>query len=133
MPDWLLIALGAALLLYAGFVVVLVAAGRRRDVRAWAGLVPDCVGLFGRLLGDARLPRSRRILLWAMLGYLALPFDVVPDFIPVAGQLDDAIVVALVLRAVLRGAGSAPVREHWRGPDASLRLILRLAGFGYAA
>ena len=114
--------------LYAGFVLALVAAGRRRDARAWAGLIPDCLVLFKRLIGDPRVPRARKVLLGAMLGYLAMPFDLVPDFIPVAGQLDDAIVVAVVLRAVLRGAGDAPVREHWPGPDSSLRLILRLAG-----
>ena len=67
-------------------------------------------------------------MLGAMIGYLAMPFDLVPDFIPIAGQLDDAIIVALVLRAVLRGAGNAPVREHWPGPEGSLRLVLRLAG-----
>ena len=126
--DWIWIALAAAVVLYAGFVLALVAAGRRGDARAWAGLIPDCLVLFKRLMGDPRVPRARKVLLAAMLGYLAMPFDLIPDFIPVAGQLDDAIVVAAVLRAVLRGAGDAPVREHWPGPDTSLRLILRLAG-----
>ncbi len=51
-----------------------------------------------------------------------------PDFIPVAGQLDDAIVLALVLRSVLRGSGPELVREHWRGPERSLAVVLRLAG-----
>jgi uncharacterized membrane protein YkvA (DUF1232 family) len=64
----------------------------------------------------------------ALLGYLALPFDVVPDFIPVAGQLDDAVVVALALRAILRGGGVEIIEEHWPGPDSSLSIILRLAG-----
>ena len=62
----------------------------------------------------------------ALLGYLALPFDLVPDFIPVVGQLDDAIPAALVLRAVVGGAGRAVVEEHWPGPPASRDLILRL-------
>ncbi len=128
LSSWIWIALAAAVALYAGFVLALVAAGRRRDARAWAGLIPDCLVLFKRLMGDPRVPRARKVLLGAMFGYLAMPFDLVPDFIPVAGQLDDAIVVAVVLRAVLRGAGTAPVREHWPGPETSLRLILRLAG-----
>jgi uncharacterized membrane protein YkvA (DUF1232 family) len=61
-----------------------------------------------------------------LVAYLAMPFDLVPDFIPVAGQLDDAIVVALVVRSILRAAGEAPIRQHWPGPEASLRLIMRL-------
>jgi uncharacterized membrane protein YkvA (DUF1232 family) len=86
--------------------------------------------LFKRLAGDPRVPRSRKVLLGAALAYLALPFDLVPDFIPVAGQLDDAILVAVVLRAVLRAAGPVPVREHWPGPDRTLRVVLRLASYG---
>jgi uncharacterized membrane protein YkvA (DUF1232 family) len=68
------------------------------------------------------------LLLLALLAYLALPFDLVPDFIPVAGQLDDVLIVAWVLRRLVRGAGAEIVRKHWRGPEQSLRLILRLAG-----
>jgi uncharacterized membrane protein YkvA (DUF1232 family) len=124
-PDWVWIALGSAVLLYAAVVLTLVAAGRRTDARAWAGFVPDCLVLFKRLIADERVPRSRKVVLLAMVGYLALPFDLVPDFIPIAGQLDDAIIVALVLRSVLRAAGEAPVREHWPGPESSLRFILR--------
>jgi uncharacterized membrane protein YkvA (DUF1232 family) len=127
-PRALWIALGATLLLYAGFVLALLAAGRRTDARAWAGFIPDCLVLFRRLIGDPRVPRARKLLLGALLLYLAMPLDLVPDFIPIAGQLDDAIIVAAALRSVLRGAGDAPVREHWPGPQSSLRLILRLAG-----
>ena len=56
-----------------------------------------------------------------------MPFDLVPDFIPVAGQLDDAIIVALVLRAVVRSGGPDLLREHWPGPAASLTVLMRLA------
>lgn len=128
MPRAIWIALAVALVAYGAFVVALIAAGRRGDARAWAGFIPDCLVLFRRLIGDPRVPRGRKLLLAALLGYLAMPFDLVPDFIPIAGQLDDAIIVAAVLRAVLRGAGDGPVREHWPGPDSSLRLVLRLAG-----
>jgi uncharacterized membrane protein YkvA (DUF1232 family) len=126
--GWIWFVVGVLVALYAAFVGTLVVAGRRRDARAWAGFIPDCVVLFGRLTGDARVPRSRKFLLGAMLAYVAMPFDLVPDFIPVAGHLDDAILVAAVLRAILRSSGDAPLREHWPGPERSLRLIMRLAG-----
>jgi uncharacterized membrane protein YkvA (DUF1232 family) len=71
------------------------------------------------------VPRKRKAILVLLVGYLMLPVDLVPDFIPVAGQLDDAIVAGLALRFVLRGAGPELVREHWPGPEASLQVVLR--------
>jgi uncharacterized membrane protein YkvA (DUF1232 family) len=123
----LLVGLAIAVVLYGLAVLALVLAGRRTDARALAGFIPDCIVLVRRLLGDERVPRSRKLLLGALLAYLAMPFDLVPDFIPVAGQLDDAIVTALVLRAVLRSGGDALLREHWPGPERSRELVARLA------
>jgi uncharacterized membrane protein YkvA (DUF1232 family) len=128
MADWLLITAACALALYLALLLTLLLLGRRADVRAWAGFVPDCAVLFNRLLRDDRVPRSHKLLIGALIGYLALPFDLVPDFIPVAGQLDDAIMVAFVLRAILRRSGAALVHEHWPGPPSSLAIMLRLAG-----
>jgi uncharacterized membrane protein YkvA (DUF1232 family) len=125
--TWTLVALGVFLLLYAAHVLALVIAGRRESARALAGFIPDCIVLCGRLLGDSRVPRRKKALLVALTGYLALPFDLVPDFIPVAGQLDDVVIVALVLRSLVRGGGKPLVREHWPGPENSLALVLRLA------
>jgi uncharacterized membrane protein YkvA (DUF1232 family) len=125
--TWLLIALGVTLVLYAAFVCSLVVVGRRQDARALATFIPDCVVLLSRLAREQRVPRRRKLLLLGLVGYLVLPFDLVPDFIPVAGQLDDAIVVALVLRHFLRAGGEPLVRELWPGPERSLALILRLA------
>jgi uncharacterized membrane protein YkvA (DUF1232 family) len=124
---WSLVAVGTCLALYAASVLWLAVAGRREDARALAGFVPDCVVLCSRLIRDPRVPRGRKALLVALAGYLALPFDLVPDFIPVAGELDDVVIVALVLRSLLRGGGAALVREHWPGPEASLARVLRLA------
>jgi uncharacterized membrane protein YkvA (DUF1232 family) len=93
-----------------------------------ARFIPDCIGLVRRLLGDPRVPRRHKLLLGAVVGYLALPFDLVPDFIPVVGHVDDVLVVVLALRVVLGGSGSDLVREHWRGPERSLAMVLRFAG-----
>ncbi len=125
---WLLLGGAAVLAAYGLFVVALLLLGRREAARALAGFIPDCIVLFRRLMGDDRVPRRHKLLLGALIGYLALPFDLVPDFIPVAGQLDDAVLVALVLRAILRGGGPGLVEEHWPGPEASLGAVLRLAG-----
>ena len=124
---WLLLAAAVVLLLYALLVLALVVVGRRTSARALAGFVPDCVVLFRRLLRDRRVPRRRKLLLAGLVAYLAMPLDLVPDFIPVAGQLDDAIVVVLVLRLVLRAGGPELLREHWPGPESSLALLLRVA------
>jgi uncharacterized membrane protein YkvA (DUF1232 family) len=128
--ELILTGLALALVAYGLFVLALVAAGRRGDAVALARFIPDCIVLFKRLLGDPRVSRPRKLLLWVMIAYLALPIDIVPDFIPVAGQLDDAILVALVLRTVLRGGGPALVEQHWPGPDQSLNFVLRLATSG---
>jgi uncharacterized membrane protein YkvA (DUF1232 family) len=84
---------------------------RAEDARALAGFIPDCLILVRRLLRDRRVPRRSKLLLGALAGYLVLPIDLVPDVIPVAGQLDDAIIAAYVLRSVLR-ASTGPARRH---------------------
>ena len=83
----------------------LVVTGRRADARALARFVPDCAVLMRGLIRDPEIPRSSKLLLGGLLVYLASPVDLVPDFVPIAGQLDDALMVALVLRAVFRRSG----------------------------
>ena len=124
---WIAVGFVAVVVLYAGFVAALALAGRRSDARALAGFIPDCVVFFGRLTRDPRVPRRHRVLLALLIGYLALPFDLIPDFIPVAGQLDDAIIVMLVLRTLLRSGGAELIDDHWPGPPRSRDLMLRLA------
>ena len=123
--TWVAIGLGVCVLLWALLVAALLAAGRGADARALARFVPDCVVLFRRLLADERIPRRRKLALVARLGYLASPIDLVPDFIPVAGQLDDALAVVLVLRFVLRSADDDLLAEHWPGPPRALALLRR--------
>ena len=135
MQTWqaVLLAVGVVRLLYAAGVAWLVVRGRRSDARALAGFVPDCVVLFRRLLGDPRVSRWRKAVVGLVVVYLAMPIDLVPDFIPVAGQLDDLLVVALALRVLLRGGNEDLLREHWPGPEGSLRLVERAASAGSPA
>ena len=125
--QWSLALGGATLVLYAAFVVWLLFTGRREDARALAGFIPDCLTLFRRLLGEERVARRRKLVLIAVIAYLAMPLDLIPDVIPVAGQLDDAIIVAVALRWILRAGGPELLREHWPGPAPSLDALLRLA------
>jgi uncharacterized membrane protein YkvA (DUF1232 family) len=124
----LALGLAVVVLLWLALVLGLLVAGRREDARALATFIPDCIVLVSRLMGERRVPRRHKLLLAGLLGYLALPFDLVPDFIPVAGQLDDALLVALVLRGFVRSGGDELIREHWPGPERSLQLVLRAAG-----
>ena len=113
--------------LYVLLVLALAIAGRRTQARALAGFVSDCLILLRRLIGDRRIPRSRKFVLLFGVAYLAMPIDLIPDFLPVIGQIDDAIVLALMLRYLLRSGGSELIQEHWPGPATSLDLVLRLA------
>lgn len=130
--EWAALAAATLAVLYVGLVVGLVLAGRPGSARALARFIPDALVLFRRLMADGRVPRRRKIALALGVAYLAMPIDLVPDLIPVAGQIDDALVVAILLRYLLRGAGPALLEELWPGPDESLRALLRLAFGGPA-
>ena len=131
--SWLLVTVVILVVLYAALIAVLVIGARQWDVRVIARLVPHCAILFKRLLGDSRVPARWKVAAALALAYLAFPFDLVPDFIPVAGQLDDVIVVALVFRGLLRSAGPLVMREHWPGPASLLVPLQRFAGAAPAA
>jgi uncharacterized membrane protein YkvA (DUF1232 family) len=126
--GWTLAGIGVTVTLYAVAVLALVAAGQRTNARALAGIAPDCAVLLRRLSRERRLSLSRRLVVAACAAYVLFPIDLVPDAIPVAGQIDDAIVVAFGLRIALRGAGASAVIRNWPGPQASLRIVLWLAG-----
>lgn len=123
LPGWA-VALAIAALAYVAFVIGLVVAGRGRLAREAAMFIPNLVGLFRGLLADPRVPWHAKALLAVALAYVAWPIDLIPEFIPIAGPLDDAIVAGLALAYVLRVAGSAVILEHWRGDPAVIARIL---------
>ena len=89
-------------------------------------LLPDLLRLLRRLATDRAMPRGVRVRLVLLLAYLAMPIDVIPDFIPVLGYADDAIIVSAVLRSVVRRAGLEAVRAHWPGTDDGFAALTRL-------
>ena len=91
-------------------------------------LVPDTIRLLRRLASDHDIPRGIRIRLSALFIYLALPIDLIPDFVPVVGFADDAIFVAIALRSVVKRAGPEAIRRHWPGTADGLASLWRLAG-----
>ncbi|MDQ6934508.1 MAG: YkvA family protein [Actinomycetota bacterium] len=91
-------------------------------------LLPDLIRLLKRLATDSELPRGVRVRLALLLGYLAMPIDLIPDFIPVLGYADDAIIVVLVLRSVVRRVGLEPLRERWPGSPDGFGALCRLTG-----
>jgi uncharacterized membrane protein YkvA (DUF1232 family) len=108
-------------------IVTLILLGRRVLARELATLVPNLTRLFAGLARDPRVPLRAKVVLGATVLYLAMPIDLVPDFIPIAGQMDDAIVAAFALRFVVRASPPGIVAEHWPGDPATLRRILWLA------
>jgi uncharacterized membrane protein YkvA (DUF1232 family) len=132
MAWWIdaLIAVGAGVLLaWLLLIGILWRAGRARpDLLDAVRLLPDLVRLLSRLARDRSLSRGVRVRLWLLLGYLVLPIDIVPDFLPVIGYADDAIIVGLVLRSVVRRAGFEALETHWPGTPDGLRAVARIAG-----
>jgi uncharacterized membrane protein YkvA (DUF1232 family) len=125
-PTWLLALLVIAAI-YVGAVVALIVAGRKLAAKELALLVPNLALLFKDLLRDPAVPRGPKVALAVGVVWLVSPIDLLPEFLPVLGPLDDAVVAALVLRYVVRRAGPEVVRNHWRGDPGTLELILRAA------
>ena len=123
--------LAAALILVAIYLVLvigLILSGRRVAAKELATLLPNLILLFKDLLRDERVPRRSKIALGIAAVWLLSPIDLLPEFLPVIGPLDDAVVAALVLRYLVKRSGPDVMRDHWRGEPATLDTILRAAG-----
>jgi uncharacterized membrane protein YkvA (DUF1232 family) len=95
-----------------------------------ARLIPPCLALLRDVMRDPAVPRRAKIAPALVLVYLAIPIDLIPDFIPVLGHLDDALIVAWALRHLVASAGRERLATHWKGEPATLDRILRLARVG---
>jgi uncharacterized membrane protein YkvA (DUF1232 family) len=121
-----------ALIVTAGVWLCAVAAlsflGKRTAAREVAMILPNLLLLFRGLLRDPRCPRRSKALLIFAAAWIASPIDLIPEFIPFLGPLDDAVMAALVLRHVLKKAGPEVIRDHWRGDPATIELLLPALG-----
>ncbi len=120
---WLLVAAG----IWVVAIVALFLAGRRLAARELAVLIPNLVRMCRTLLGDPRVPVGSKVLVGIAVVWFISPIDLVPEFIPVLGPLDDALLAVLVLRHLVKRAGRDVVTEAWPGEDATLERMLRLA------
>src|SRR5438128_6243538 len=127
MPWWL-VSILVLVGLWVLALVLLFAAGRRLAAKELATLLPNLLLLFRGLIKDPRVPAGSKALLGLAIVWVVSPIDLVPEFLPVIGPLDDAVMAALVLRHVIKRAGRDVVAEHWRGDPATLAIILRVAG-----
>ena len=127
LPAQLILLVAVVALAWAILVLWLIAGGRRTTASEITAFLPNLVLLFRGLVGDARVPRRAKAALIVGGLYLAFPIDLVPDFIPIAGQADDAIVAAAILRFVLVSTERSVLYEHWRGDPRTLDRVLALA------
>jgi uncharacterized membrane protein YkvA (DUF1232 family) len=124
----LLVLLAAAASLWLLAIGMLMLLGRKLTARRLFRLLPDLLMLFRGLMTDERVPRSSKAWMWFGAAWIASPIDLIPEFVPILGPLDDAVIAALVLRHVVKRAGADVVADHWHGDAETLAAILRAAG-----
>jgi uncharacterized membrane protein YkvA (DUF1232 family) len=127
--GWIAAVVLGLLAVWAGLVVLLWIL-RPRDVRLreLLVLVPDLLRLVRDLIADRSTPFAVRVALVGLLAWLVSPIDLIPEFVPVLGPLDDVVVAVLVLRFVRRRLGDAELRRRWRGTPQGYDLVSRIIG-----
>ncbi|HEV2686495.1 MAG TPA: DUF1232 domain-containing protein [Actinomycetota bacterium] len=126
----MIIALAIAVAVWLLAIVALVFAGRRTHAKELAMLLPNLLSLLRGLIREPRVGRLDKFLLVVAVAWVASPIDLIPEFIPVLGPLDDVVVVALILRRLVKRAGPEVVSDHWRGDPETMQKILRLVRVG---
>src|SRR5687768_17546986 len=119
------------LILWVALIAALYRMGRKQEdptrLRDMLRLVPDVVRLFRRLAADSTLPKGVRVRMALLTGYLLMPIDLLPDFIPVVGYADDALIVIWALRSITRTAGTDALDRHWPGSPDGLKALKTIA------
>jgi uncharacterized membrane protein YkvA (DUF1232 family) len=121
----LILWIGIAIGVWVAAVSALLMVGRRTEARELATLLPNLIRLFKGLAQDPRVPRSTKLLVTLGLAWFASPIDLLPEFLPVVGPLDDAVVAWLILRRVVRTSGHEVLNDHWHGSAELLTRALR--------
>src|SRR5262245_43473248 len=111
-------------------VIFWIARPRDVPVREVVRLIPDLLRLLRSVIGDGSAPLDVRIVLVGLLIWILSPIDLIPEFIPGLGPLDDVIVAIVALRYIRRRLGADALRDRWTGTDDGFRLLLRVVGGG---
>lgn len=95
----------------------------KRKMKGYIRLIPNFLKLIGRLLGDPRVSTIDKAILIATISYTITPIDLIADFIPFFGLVDDIFLIALSLSRLLMRAGDEPLRQHWDGQGDIVALV----------
>jgi len=99
-------------------------------VRELLGLIPDVLRLLRSVVGDRSAPLDVRLVLVGLMAWILSPIDLIPEFIPVLGPIDDVVVAVVAMRYVRRRVGVEDLRRRWTGSDDGFALLLRVIGSG---
>jgi uncharacterized membrane protein YkvA (DUF1232 family) len=100
------------------------------SVRELLGLIPDVLRLLRSVIGDRSAPPDVRLVLVGLLAWIVSPIDLIPEFIPVLGPIDDVVVAVVAMRYVRRRVGLKDLRRRWMGTDDGFALLVRVIGSG---
>jgi uncharacterized membrane protein YkvA (DUF1232 family) len=116
------------LIAWAVFIAALAIWRPKVGVAEAARILPDLLRMLGAIAQDGSMPFTVRLRIWLLLVYYAIPFDLVPDVIPVIGYADDAILTIWAIRSVVRRSGQDALERHWPGSAEGLAVVRNLAG-----
>lgn len=127
--SWLLAVAVALLVIWAVLITLFwVLRPKGVPVRELLGLIPDVLRLLRSIIGDRSAPVDVRLVLVGLLGWIVSPIDLIPEFIPVLGPLDDVVVAVVAMRYVRRRVGVEDLRRRWSGSADGFTLLLRVIG-----